>query len=244
MKSSRFQRRFYRDWGSPKDLHSLRLVVKETDLEIFTDKIVDKNWLLEKISKYRSQIEAYISKDERFLTSLKPIGVELRASPIVREMARVSKKANVGPMAAVAGAICQFLSKDLARLGCKEIIIENGGDIYIRSAKERLIGIYTGKSKFLPAATIRLKPKDGPLGIAASSGTIGHSLSFGLADSVVILARNASLADAAATATGNLVRTKKDLERAISFARSIRGVRAAIIVIKDNFISWGKVEFA
>jgi hypothetical protein len=81
------------------------------------------------------------------------------------------------------------------------------------------------------------------MGICTSSGTVGHSLSFGLADAVVILAKSASLADAVATATANRVRVKRDLQRAVDFAKFIKGVSGLIIILKDNLTSWGKVEF-
>jgi ApbE superfamily uncharacterized protein (UPF0280 family) len=83
-----------------------------------------------------------------------------------------------------------------------------------------------------------------PLGVCTSSGTIGHSLSFGCADSVIIISKNTALADAVATATGNLVKTKKDLQKAIDFARAIKGISGVVIIIKNNMVSWGSVEFA
>jgi ApbE superfamily uncharacterized protein (UPF0280 family) len=91
---------------------------------------------------------------------------------------------------------------------------------------------------------LKIKPQDTPLGICTSSGTIGHSLSFGCADSVVILSKNTTLADAVATAVGNLARSKNDLEKALDFAKSVTGVLAAVIIIKNKLISWGRLEFA
>jgi ApbE superfamily uncharacterized protein (UPF0280 family) len=216
---------------------------KETDLQILTNRVADHNFLKERINHYRSQIEAYIAKDRRFLVSLKPLAVELAAPKIIQEMAGAAAKANVGPMATVAGAIADFLGRDLVRNRYKEVIIENGGDIFIKSAKMRKIGIYAGKSRLWNKLCLKVKPADTPLGVCTSSGTIGHSLSFGQADSVVILARSATLADAVATATGNLVHAKADLQRALDFARSIKGVLGVVIILKNNLISWGKIEF-
>ncbi|MFC1804715.1 UPF0280 family protein [Candidatus Omnitrophota bacterium] len=244
MKKNRYQKRFYRDWGGEKDLRSTHIVVKETDLQIFTDKAVDKDFVRNKVSLYRRQIEEYISKERRFLTSLKPIPVEHSAAPIVSEMARQAKKAGVGPMAAVAGAIAQFLGKQLLKLGCREVIIENGGDIFLATKKTRRVAIFSGRSKLWQGLSLKINPADSPVGICTSSGKIGHSLSFGSADSVVILSRNAALADVAATACGNLINSKKDLQKAIDYARRIKGVRGAVLILKNNLISWGKVEFA
>ncbi|MFA5345028.1 MAG: UPF0280 family protein [Candidatus Omnitrophota bacterium] len=243
MKSSRYMKRFYRDWARAKDLYPLRIVAKETDLQIFTNKPVDPRFVEEKIRNYRWEIENYINKDHRFLTALKPIPVELGAALIVKDMAEQSKRANTGPMSTVAGAIAGVLGKDLLKAGYKEVIVENGGDIFLKSRKVRKVGVYVGRSKMWNKLQLEIKPKDTPLGICTSSGTLGHSLSFGCADSVVIISKSVSLADSVATATANRINSKEDLQRALDFARSIKGVLGVVIILKNNLITWGKVEF-
>ncbi|MDP2923524.1 MAG: UPF0280 family protein [Candidatus Omnitrophota bacterium] len=243
MKTTKYQRRFYRDWVRQKDLHLAHIMDKETDLQILTNKPIDKDFLKERIRQYRWDIENYIIKERRFLTSLKPIEVELNAPEIVKEMTQAAKLANVGPMASIAGAIAEFLGKDLLEKGYKDVLIENGGDIFLATRKTRIIGIYAGKSKLWQNLSLKIKPKDTPLGICASSGTIGHSLSFGCADSVVILSKSASLADAVATATANRINSKEDLSSALDFSRSIKGICGAAIIFRNNLASWGKVEF-
>lgn len=243
MKSLRFQKRFYRDWVKLKDLKLTHIIDRETDLQILTNKKLDKEFLKEKIWQYRWNVENYIIKDSRFLTSLKPIEVELTAPPIVQEMSLAAKAVNVGPIASVAGAIAEFLGKDLLKQGYKDVIIENGGDVFMATRKTRTVGIYTGKSKLWHGLKLKIRPKDSPLGICASSGTIGHSLSFGYADSVIIISKNTLLADAAATAVANRVQVKSDLEKAMALARSFKGVLGAAIIFKNNMVSWGKIEF-
>jgi hypothetical protein len=244
MKTSKYQKRFYRNWVYPKNLYKEELVVKETDLQILTDKPLDKDFVLKKVRFYRDKIEDYINyKDRRFLTSLKPIVVELTAHRIVREMARQAKKANVGPMACVAGAIAQFLGGDLLRCGYRDVIIENGGDIFLKVSKPIRIGLYSGKKKIFNKISLNIKPQDTPLGICTSSGTVGHSLSFGCADSVVIVSKNPSLADAVATACANLIQKTSDLEKAISFARCVKGICGAVVIMKKKMASWGNIEF-
>ena len=243
MKSNKYQKRFYRDWVKAQDLHLTHIIDKETDLVMLTNKRLDKDFIRERIRVYRCEIENYIAKDRRFLVALKPIEVELKAPKIIQTMSAAAKKANVGPMATVAGAIAQFLGEDLLREGYKDVIIENGGDIFLSTRKSRKIGIYAGKSRLWKGLCLKINPKDTPLGVCTSSGTIGHSLSFGSADSVVILSKNTSLADAVATATANLVKIRKDLQPALDFARSVEGISGAVIILKNNMISWGKVEF-
>lgn len=237
-------KRFYRDWAKAKELHSARVIAKETDLQIFTNKPLKHNFVEEKIRGYRWDIENYINKDHHFLTALKPIPVGINAAPIVKEMAEQSRKANVGPMSTVAGAIAEFLGNDLLKAGYKDVIVENGGDIFLKTRKTRKVGVYVGRSKLWNKLQLEIRPKDMPLGICTSSGTIGHSLSFGCADSVVILSKSASLADSVATATANRINSKEDLQRALDFARSVQGILGVVIILKNNLITWGKVEFS
>jgi len=221
----------------------MQILAKETDLQILTNKIVPKDFIEERIRHYRWDIENYISRDRRFLVALKPIAVELTAPPIIQTMAEAAKIANVGPMATIAGAISEYIGRDLLKAGHKDVIIENGGDIFLKTRKMRTIGIYAGKSKLWNTLKLKISPKDTPIGVCTSSGTVGHSLSFGSADSVIILSKNTALADAVATAVGNMVHTKKDLQKAVDFARVIKGIVGVVIILKNNMISWGKVEF-
>ncbi len=243
MKADKYQRRFYRDWAKARNLYLTHIIARETDVQIFTDKPIDKQFAQERIKHYRWQIENYIIKDARFLVSLKPIPVELNAPEIIKKMSEEAKKANVGPMATVAGAIAEFLGTDLIKKGCRQVIVENGGDIFMKITRKRKVGIYAGRSKLWNNICVKIKPKDTPLGICTSSGTLGHSLSFGCADSVVIISKSTTLADAVATATANRVNSKQDLQKALDFARSVKGVLGVVIILKNNLISWGKVEF-
>jgi ApbE superfamily uncharacterized protein (UPF0280 family) len=242
MKTSKYQKRFYRDWVKSKGLYQARIAVKETDLQILTDKPVNEIFVRERINLYRRDIEGYIAKDRRFLTSLKPLAVERNAPPIVRRMSGAAERVNVGPMAAVAGAIAEFLGKDLLRKGYRDIAIENGGDVFLAMRKACKIGIYGGGSGLFKGLSLKIKTEEMPLAICTSSGTVGHSLSFGSADSVTILSKDASLADTTATATANRVKSPQDLEKALDFARFIKGVSGVIIIAKKHLISWGRVE--
>jgi len=244
MKTSKFQRRFYRDWIKDKALYITQIIANETDIRVTTNKRVDKDFIEEKVRLCRLSIEKYINKDRRFLTSLKPLFVESSAPSIIKEMAEKSREVNVGPMATVAGAISEALGRELLKAGYKDVIVENGGDIFLKTRKSRLVGIYSGRSKLWNNLCLKVKPKDMPLGICTSSGTIGHSLSFGSADSVVILSKSASLADAVATATCNRIKSKQDLTLALDFARQINGVLGVAIILKNNLVSWGKIEFS
>jgi len=244
MKSKRYQRRFYRDDLSRQGLHLLHCLQKETDLYILSDKALSKSLVDQKVRALRSDIEDYIRKDPRFEHALKPITVELRAPAIIHLMSEAAAITGVGPMAAVAGAIAQLLGKALIKAGCREVIVENGGDIFLKVRAIRRIGFYAGKGKFANKLALLIRPEDTPMGICTSSATLGHSLSFGSAESVTILAKDAVLADTLATATCNRVKQEKDMENALNFCRAKRGVEAAVIVMGNKLATFGKIEFS
>lgn len=243
MKTHKYQPRTYRNRTEAKGLYKSHIALQETDLCILSDRPLQRDYLLGYLRACRGAIEDYISKDPRFLTALKPLPIDLRAPAIVREMGRAGLKAGVGPLAAVAGAIAQSLGRQLLRRGCREVIIENGGDIFMVARRPRSVGLYAGTSCCWKGLRLKIAPQDTPLGICTSSGTVGHSLSFGSADSVTILSHSASLADAVATATANRAKDTSSLKEAIDFARSIRGVLGVVILIKRTLTSWGRIEF-
>lgn len=241
MKSQGYQERKYRTRVRSTDLVTSSCIVRETDLLISAKRVLEAE-AKKAVIRYRSQIEEYILKDNRFLTSLEPIDVPDDAPMIVRDMARTAKLAGVGPMAAVAGAIAEYVGKDLLKFS-EEVIVENGGDIFIKTNKTRRIGIYAGGSSlFTERLVIEVEPQEEGFGVCTSSGTVGHSLSFGKADLATIVADSATLADSVATATGNRVKEPSDINSSIEFARSIGGVRGVVVVIGKNLGAWGKVK--
>ena len=159
-------------------------------------------------------------------------------------MAAAARLAGVGPMAAVAGAIAGSIGRRLSSSN-KEVIVENGGDLYIDTDKPRNVGIYPGRqSPFYGKLSLRIKPDDSPLGLAASSGTLGHSLSFGAADAAVVLARTSVLADAAATALANRVYSQEEevLAAAGKQIAAIPGVIGHLIIAGGRLEAGGKID--
>jgi len=218
---SAYQPRTYRHWIKDESLVAFTVVVKETDLYIrASSNLRSKAYKL--VLKYRSMLEAYIERNRDFLTSLEPLSVEQDAPRIAREMAEAGSKVGVGPMAAVAGAIAEYVGKELLAF-TPEIIVENGGDIFLKTVRKRTIGIYAGNSPLTGKVGLEIDAAETPLGVCTSSGTVGHSLSFGRADAVVILSASATLADAAATAIGNLVSEPQDISKGIEFAEGVEG---------------------
>ncbi|MBM3132436.1 MAG: UPF0280 family protein [Chloroflexi bacterium] len=235
-----YQPRTYRHSIKGSDLASFNVTIKETDLFIRTDRNLQRK-ALKSVQKHRSAIEKYIDQHPLFRTALEPFPVEDDAPRIVKEMAEAAKAVRVGPMAAVAGAIAAAVGQDLLPIS-PEVIIENGGDIFMKITRKRLVGIYAGESSISGKIALEIRPEDTPLGICTSSGTVGHSLSFGKADAVVVIAPSAALADAAATAIGNMIREAADIEKGIEFARKVKGLEGIVIIKNDKMGAWGKVK--
>ena len=241
-KSKHYQERFYRKWTDAAGLISQEVIVDETDLFISAERDI-KDAAEKSVIKYRKQLEAYIVKQPEFKTSLHPLDIKPGAPDIVNNMIRSSNSAGVGPMASVAGAMAEFVGKEIL-LHSSQVIVENGGDIFIASNLERIVAIFAGDSLLSNKLSIRIKPEDTPLGVCSSSGTLGHSLSFGKADACVIISPSTSLADAVATAACNKVKNKEDIKHALEFAMSVDGVKGALIIYKKDFGVQGQIELA
>jgi hypothetical protein len=235
-----YEKRTYRNLVKTDDLVKFEIIVKETDLLVRANRDLFQE-TRESVLKYRRQIEGYIETSPEFQRSLIPLKEDPYAPEIVREMIRTSQLAQVGPMAAVAGAMAESVSEDLIKLS-EEVIVENGGDIYLATSRERTIGIFAGDSPLSLKIGIVIGPEDSPLGVCTSSGTVGHSLSFGKADAVCILSKSAALADAAATAIGNIVKEKNDIELGLERGKEIEGVLGMFIIVGEKMGVWGNVN--
>jgi hypothetical protein len=173
--------------------------------------------------------------------SLLPLPKDDLAPPIVRDMLAKSKICGVGPMAGVAGAVSEFVGYDLLN-HTKNIIIENGGDIFIKTERKLIASVYAGESALSYKVNFIVKPEETPMGICTSSATVGPSLSFGKADAVCVISKSATLADAAASAIGNKVKNKNDIKPALDFGIKIKGVTGIIIILESEMGAIGKVE--
>ena len=232
--------RTYRHNILKNNLQSYQVTVRETDLFISSD-IELKQAALQSVHRHRAHLEAYIAGHPEFLSALSPLKNDDLAPDIVRDMLKAAQLAGVGPMAAVAGAVAQHVGQDLLRL-TPNVIVENGGDIFLKCNEEVKIGIFAGESPLSHKLAIRIRPEETPIGVCTSSATVGPSLSFGRADAVCVKSVSVAVADAAATAIGNRVKTKKDIKKALAFGSQIRDVLGIIIIIGEELGAWGNLE--
>jgi ApbE superfamily uncharacterized protein (UPF0280 family) len=234
--------RFYRyRHSSKKGWVSFQVKYRETDLWIRARRNLEKE-ATEAVLNCRNRLERYIADHPTFLTSLTPLPDDPLAPPLVREMLSAASAVDVGPMASVAGAIAQAVAVALRPLA-PSIVVENGGDCYLDLQEETVVGIFAGPSSpFTGKIGLRFSSDRFPLGICTSSGTVGHSLSFGKADAVTVISRNAALADAAATRLGNIVSAPADIAAALDCAPSLPGIEGVLITIRDKMGLWGDLE--
>jgi ApbE superfamily uncharacterized protein (UPF0280 family) len=235
-----YEERSYRHFIKDNDLVSFTVKVKETDLFIRAEKDLSAE-AIRVVGKCRKPLEHYIQSHPLFMHSLEPLQVEDDAADIVRIMALAGQVAGVGPMASVAGAMAEMVGKELLQYS-GEIIVENGGDIFLHTAQKRLVGIYAGESPFSGKLALEVRPDMMPAGVCTSSGTVGPSLSLGLADAAIILSHSAALADAAATAVGNIVKSEDDIQAALERGQKIVGILGIVVIQGDRMGAWGDIN--
>ncbi len=235
-----FENRTYRKQHQKKGLVSFDITVKETNLNIQAQTDLTQK-AIQSVLTCRNSIETYIRLFPEFATCLTPLKDPGPAPKIIRDMIEAAKLAHVGPMAAVAGAVAEYTGISLLE-HTREILVENGGDIFIKSDSETIFSIYAENTPFSMTTGILIKKRDKPYGICTSSGTLGHSKSFGTADAATVLSESCPLADAVATALGNLVKAASDIKEAIDIGKAISGVQGIVIIKGENIGLWGDLK--
>ena len=236
-----YRERKYRKNIKARGLVSFNAAVKETDLRISADRDLAGE-SMDLILECRHQLETYIRSHPDFLTALRPYPEDHYSPPLIKEMIQASRVAGVGPMASVAGAVASYVGRGLLSRYTEQVIVENGGDIFLKADRAVTVSLFAGKSVLSRKLGIKVPVEKMPLGICSSSGTVGHSLSMGRADMVCIVSCSALIADAAATAVGNRIITGDDLERAAGWAGGIEGISGGVVILDDKMAAWGDIE--
>ena len=193
------------------------------------------------IFNIRHELKTYIQKNQDFLLAMEPVKKYPDDMPlIVKTMLESSNISDVGPMACVAGTISQLSLDYLMNNGSAYSIVENGGDIALINDRKVLCGIYSGNQILGNNIAFEIKKRKTPLGICTSSGKIGHSISFGSADSVTIIAESPSIADGLATRIANEVtgETSEDkVVNATECGENYKEFFESALIISDEHVS-------
>lgn len=199
---------------------------------------------MNELQRLRDLLEGYIKESPAFATSLKALPVPETAARIPEEilsMLNCGKQTQTGPMSAVAGLFAEYVGNRLVNeFELTEIVVENGGDLYLKNSSKLISVIHAGKSPLSDKMAFEIPP--GTRGICTSSGTMGHSLSFGKADAVTVIAGSTPLADAWATALANQVNNQKDIEEVLDLFKEVQGIQACAIIVGEQIGIRGQFE--
>ena len=235
-----FENRKYRSRAVKEGLVSFTVTVKETNLHIQADSDLTEP-ATRAVLSCRNLVESHIRDYPQFASTLAPIPADPFAPSIINEMIRAGQAAGTGPMAAIAGSVAEYAGRNLLEY-TEQVIVENGGDIFIRSHTDTVFTIHAGNSPLSMNAGILIEKRSKPFALCTSSGTLGHSKSFGKADAVTVLSGHTPLADAAATGLCNMVQKERDIEKVIEKGKSIPGVEGLAIIKGKQIGLWGGLQ--
>lgn len=243
-----YEERTYRQLVDKNKTKSFIIKYQLTDLLISVDRHSYNAKLPELVMKYLKELykslNGYIAKKPVFCESHLPLKDSECNIAIIKDMLEASCIGSVGPMAAIAGAISEYVGQFLiGECKVQEVIVENGGDIFVYTQAHYIdTVIYCGKDSFFKSLNIHIENFERPLGICTSSGKVGHSFSYGIADAVTIISRSATIADAFATHFGNLIKKKDDIVDVMEKINEYELVLGMICVCDDKVGIYGKLE--
>ncbi|AKB19962.1 MULTISPECIES: UPF0280 family protein [unclassified Methanosarcina] len=215
--------------------------LRETIVTIAADDPVHIKAAKDAIRVHRAALENYILSDPYFQLTLEPYECPKNAPEAVRRMVKAGNTMEIGPMSAVAGTISALAVEAMVKAGAKYAIVDNGGDIALINDRPVVVGIYAGQSPIKNLGLI-FEPRDSITGICTSAGTVGPSISFGMADAAAVFSDDISLADAAATALGNEVGIgKESVESSFKAVKGVPGIKGALVIQGEYIGMWGEV---
>jgi len=220
-----------------RGLYYAKAKIKESNLHIISDKEEAIAVALTTVYKQRLLLEHYIRKDLRFRYALKPIKPLEEAPEAVKLSCEAAEVAEVGPMAALPGALADLATKSMIRAGCRVRVVENGGEVSAISDRELCVALYAGASSISSRIGFLLESRDSPAGLATSSATVSHAVSFGEADAAFVYAKDATLADAAATKICNAVKGSDEdaVQRGLEESDKVDHIYG-VLIVKGRYV--------
>lgn len=242
-----YQPRLYRGGVNHERFHFFRVLHLESDLligvspESYIQKMHET--ALEELVRLRRVLLEHGRRNPSFLNSLDPLS--LSASGEVPEeiitMLECGREAGTGPMAAVAGLFAERVGRRITELyQIEELVVENGGDLYLRNKSELISAIHAASSPLSDKMAFVVPP--GEWGICTSSGTIGHSFSKGKADALCVISSSAPLADAWATELANRVQGPEDIEEVLEEVEKISGIEGCAVIAGERIGVRGRLQ--
>ena len=235
-----FQSRTYRHCVRHPELEAYLVTVKETNLHVQTPRNYSPE-IRDLVIKHRGYLEAYLAAHPQFGQTLRPWKAAGPLPAMVQAMVNAGQTMQVGPMAAVAGAVAAAVGREILQIS-PQVIIENGGDVYLKTDRPVTLGIYAGSSPLSLKIGLKIDTTHTPKAVCTSSGTLGHSLSLGKADAVCVVSDSGSLADAAATALGNRIKGPEDIGPVLKQVEKIGRIQGVLAVVGETLGVWGDLK--
>jgi ApbE superfamily uncharacterized protein (UPF0280 family) len=227
------------EWENGGRWQRFHIEIEESILTVLCDAVYQEVGF-RAVREARIQIQDYITEHTDYASSFEPLQPSKGAPDIVNKMCRAANMVGVGPMAAVAGTIAESTLHAILAAGAEEAVVDNGGDIVLQTVDPIRVGLFAG-AKGIDHLAFEIGPQNEILAICTSSGTIGHSFSYGRADAAVVLSRDAAVADAAATALGNQIKNDRDLESAFDIFNDNNALMGALAILGDKIALWGEL---
>ncbi len=242
-----FEPRTYRNSFSKERFQSFVITCNDSDLWIGVDPISYKDEMsavaLKKLRAIQDALKIYIANDSFLKKSLKPCKVQENAPDFVRSMVEAAEKAGVGPMAAVSGMYSELIGKELMEnFSINELVVVNGGDIYMRLQKSLVMNIFAGESPLSGMVGLEIDAEQTPMGICTFAQTEQTPMNFGKADAVIIACKDAALADAFTTGFGNLIKKPSDVEKVLKRTERFEEIISAVLICDDQIGIRGEFE--
>ncbi|RCV62785.1 hypothetical protein C5S53_17015 [Methanophagales archaeon] len=221
--------------------------LKETFVWITADEKRHIEVAKKELTQRRRDLERFARWHPYFLVTFESYPIDetevgnATIAAIVRRMIESAEKFGLGPMSAVAGTLAEFAVDAMQDAGATYAMVDNGGDVALITDRAILVGIYAGESPFSNKIALKIKPSASMVGICTSSGTVGHSISFGHADAATVISNSASLSDAAATALCNSATDAQSISKVFHSIDHVEGIEGALVIYKDKLATWGEI---
>lgn len=235
-----YEPRTYRKNVNTDRFEYVRIIVEESDLWLGIEKSrfekVDQKLVRYEIVRLREVLKDYIVLNPIFLQSMKPIEIYNTDPPIIIKLKETGIISDTGPMTGVAGLIAEKITNFIVNtFEIKEVIVENGGDICMKINSDLNLSIAAGKNSGFNNLGLKILASEEVIGICSSSGTFGHSFSFGKADLLTVISHDTVLADAWATSLANQIKTQEDIQ---TLCNILPEEIIGLVAIKDNKIAY------
>lgn len=213
-------------------------VVEESDCTVVTNYEPAIKKAMTQLVQDRAILKFFVKNNPVWQNSFVPMHTKDPA-PIIELMEESAEICDVGPMAAVAGALADRMQ--MVMLENKHVqvaVVEDGGEIAINSAEDIVIALYVLSNSLKAKLGFKFAGGSTAVGLGTSSGQFGHSISLGEADTATIFAKNAALADAAATKICNAVKGEdheKSILKGLDLADKIDGLYG-VFITRGKFI--------